>query len=58
MVRDSSTQGKPQQKIRRALIEATDIPKGKVVLEKLGKKSGFITTGKDEFSPLSRLFGL
>lgn len=47
-----------QQKIRRALIEAQDSEKGAVMLETLGRKSGFIATSKDEFSPLIRLFGL
>jgi ABC-type phosphate/phosphonate transport system substrate-binding protein len=45
-------------KVQRALIEATENTKGQKMLETLGKKSGFITTSKDEFSPIIRLFGL
>lgn len=45
-------------KVQRALIEATETAKGQKMLETLGKKSGFITTSKDEFSPIIRLFGL
>jgi len=47
-----------QQKIRRALINASDTEKGQAMLETLEHKTGFIGTSKDEFSPLIRLFGL
>ena len=47
-----------RDKVQRALINATDSPKGQAMLEALGKSSGFISTSKEEFSPIIRLFGL
>jgi ABC-type phosphate/phosphonate transport system substrate-binding protein len=47
-----------RDKVQRALINATETAKGKAMLEALGKSSGFISTNKEEFSPIIRLFGL
>lgn len=46
------------QHIRHALLNAQDTADGRVMLEKMGRKNGFIATGKDDYSPLIRLFGL
>jgi ABC-type phosphate/phosphonate transport system substrate-binding protein len=46
------------QRIRQALLDAPNSAEGRAMLEKLGVKDGFITTGKDDYSPLIRLFGL
>jgi phosphonate transport system substrate-binding protein len=50
--------GAMRDKVQRALINATDTAKGQAMLESLGKSSGFISTSKEEFSPIIRLFGL
>lgn len=46
------------QRIRQALLDAPNSPEGRAMLEKMGRKDGFITTSKDDYSPLIRLFGL
>lgn len=46
------------QRIRQALLEAPNTPEGRAMLEKMGRKEGFVATGKDDYSPLIRLFGL
>jgi len=45
------------QRIRQALLDAPNTAEGRAMLEKMGHKDGFITTGKDDYSPLIRLFG-
>ncbi len=44
--------------VRQALLDAPNTPDGKAMLAKLGHKDGFISTDKDEYSPLIRLFNL
>lgn len=44
--------------VRQALLDAPNTPDGKAALAKLGHKDGFISTDKDEYNPLIRLFGL
>lgn len=43
--------------IRQALLDAPNTPEGRVMLEKMGRKDGFIATSKDDYAPLIRLFG-
>lgn len=46
------------QRIRQVLLDAPNTAEGRAMLEKMGHKDGFITTSKDDYSPLIRLFGL
>lgn len=46
------------QRIRHALLDAPNTAEGRAMLEKMGRKTGFIPAGKDDYSPLIRLFGL
>lgn len=46
------------KRVRQALLDAPNTTDGKVMLEKIGHKDGFIATDKDEYSPLIRLFSL
>ncbi|MBZ0106477.1 MAG: phosphate/phosphite/phosphonate ABC transporter substrate-binding protein [Sulfuricella denitrificans] len=46
------------QRIRQALLDAPNTAEGRTMLEKMGRKDGFISTSKDDYSPLIRLFGL
>jgi len=46
------------QRIRQALLDAPNTAEGRTMLEKMGRKDGFIPTSKDDYSPLIRLFGL
>lgn len=46
------------QHVRQALLDAPNTIEGRAMLEKMGRKDGFIPAGKDDYSPLIRLFGL
>lgn len=46
------------QRIRQALLDAPNTAEGRAMLEKMGRKDGFIPASKDDYSPLIRLFGL
>lgn len=46
------------QRIRQALLDAPNTSDGRAMLEKMGRKDGYIATSKDDYSPLIRLFGL
>ncbi|MEN6587431.1 MAG: PhnD/SsuA/transferrin family substrate-binding protein, partial [Sulfuricella sp.] len=44
--------------IRQVMLDAPNTAEGRAMLGKMGHKDGFIPTGKDDYSPLIRLFGL
>lgn len=46
------------QRIRQALLDAPNTADGRAMLEKMGRKDGFIPAGKDDYAPLIKLFGL
>jgi len=46
------------QRIRQALLDVPNTAEGRVMMEKMGRKEGFIPASKDDYSPLIRLFGL
>lgn len=46
------------QHLREVLLDAPNNADGRAMLEKMGRKDGFIATSKDEYSPLIRLFAL
>ncbi len=51
--------GEPDsQRIRHALLDAPNTAEGRTMLEKMGRKDGFVPAGKDDYAPLIRLFGL
>lgn len=47
-----------RQRIRLALLDASNTAEGKAMLDKMGRKDGYVATDKDEYSPLIRLFAL
>lgn len=46
------------QRIRQILLDAPNSADGRAMLEKMGRKDGFIPASKDDYSPLIRLFGI
>lgn len=46
------------QRIQQILLDAPNAAEGRAMLEKMGRKDGFIATSKDDYTPLIKLFGL
>lgn len=46
------------QRIRHALLDAPNTAEGRAMLEKMGRKDGYVPTSKEDYEPLIRLFGL
>ncbi len=44
--------------IQSALLNAANTAEGRAMLEKLGRKDGFVATDKDEYGAVIELFGL
>ncbi|MDP2964280.1 MAG: phosphate/phosphite/phosphonate ABC transporter substrate-binding protein [Sulfurimicrobium sp.] len=44
--------------IQQLLLDAPNTADGRIMLEKMGRKEGFVSASKDDYAPLVRLFGL